>query len=64
MISIENKDLDNSLISPQFSLFESKNIQKSIDSELVNDLSNIDLDNISPKEALDKLYFLKKRLDE
>ncbi len=64
LMSIENKDLDNSLISPQFSLFESKNIQKSIDSELLNDLSNIDLDNISPKEALDKLYFLKKRLDE
>ncbi|MAI06771.1 MAG: DNA mismatch repair protein MutS, partial [Alphaproteobacteria bacterium TMED87] len=64
LTDIENKDLDNYFSDAQLKLFESKDVKKSMDSDFIIALSDIDLDNISPKEALDKLYSLKRRLDE
>ena len=64
LTDIENNDLDNYISDAQLNLFESKDIKKSMDSDFKTALSDIDLDNISPKEALDKLYSLKRRLDE
>ena len=63
--------LENDAVSstPQFDLFsvtpsESESIEAPIDAPLLDAIKQLDLDNMTPRDALDRLYFLKKFADE
>jgi len=46
---------------PQQELFESKNYDASL-LKIRNELDNLDVDDLSPKEALNMLYSLKEKI--
>jgi DNA mismatch repair protein MutS len=49
---------------PQFDLFSEAETDESITHPVIEHMASLEIDDLSPKQALDKLYLLKQLLDE
>jgi len=49
---------------PQFDLFSEAETDESITHPVIEHMASLEVDDLSPKQALDKLYLLKQLLDE